>query len=271
MRTLWTHTLILLIAAGLFLHQIEAESVWFDEGWSANAASQNNLLAAANADTTNPPLYYVLIYLSAIFTGQSEFGLRWLSYALGMLTVALAGQLGYQLGGRRTAIFAALTAALSGPLLWASQEMRMYTLLAVLMGIILIAWEQLRTKPNRGCMDCAASSGTGDPLHAQYRACGRDLAQCGDAAGMVTQPQAANRPLDHWTDHCGGGVDTLLHHALPATDRRQQCSRSSNGARPQCVGRTVAGPLGSRHHNITDMAGGRNNPDSITDAPCTAP
>jgi hypothetical protein len=148
MRTLWTHTLILLIAAGLFLHQIEAESVWFDEGWSAYAASQNTILAAANADTTNPPLYYTLIYLSAIFTGQSEFGLRWLSYALGMLTVALAGRFGYRLGGHRTAIYATLVAALSGPLLWASQEMRMYTLLALLMAVILIAWEQLRTKPN---------------------------------------------------------------------------------------------------------------------------
>jgi hypothetical protein len=148
MQKLWLFTLILLIAAGLRLHNLDAQSVWFDEGWSAYAAAQPSPVAAALADATNPPLYYLLIYLTATFTGTSVFALRWLSFALGMVAVALSIQLGRQAGGR-AGVWAGIAAAVSLPMVWASQEMRMYTLLAVLVGVMIWAWERVRTAPTR--------------------------------------------------------------------------------------------------------------------------
>jgi hypothetical protein len=145
---LTTLTLILLAAAAARLPELGAQSVWFDEGWSAYAAAQPNLWAAANADETNPPLYYALIYLTAIFTGESEFGLRWLSFALGILAVAMSASLG-RLHSRFGAAGAGIVAALNLPLVWASQEMRMYTLLAVLVALMALAWERLRQHPTR--------------------------------------------------------------------------------------------------------------------------
>ncbi len=146
---LTTLTLILLVAAAVRLPDLGAQSVWFDEGWSAHAAAQPNLWAAANADTTNPPLYYALIYISARFTGETEFGLRWLSFALGMIAVALAARLG-RFHSRGAALGAGIVAALNLPLVWASQEMRMYTLLAVLVALMALGWTQVRHQPTRG-------------------------------------------------------------------------------------------------------------------------
>ncbi|MEO0564762.1 MAG: hypothetical protein AAF125_21835, partial [Chloroflexota bacterium] len=140
---------ILLIGAALRLHNIEAASVWFDEGWSAHAAAQTTIRAAAVSDATNPPIYYALINITARFTGMTEFGLRWLSFALGMVGVALAARLG-RVFGPVGAVGAAWAATLSLPLIWAAQEMRMYTLLAVFVTVAAIAWTQLRSRPSRG-------------------------------------------------------------------------------------------------------------------------
>ena len=46
--------LTLLFAGALRLHRIGAQSLWFDEGWSAWAAIQPVLAQALLADTTNP-------------------------------------------------------------------------------------------------------------------------------------------------------------------------------------------------------------------------
>ena len=56
---------LLLLATAVRLFQIQSQSIWFDEGWSAYAAAQPTLVAAWNADPTNPPLYYVLLNLAA--------------------------------------------------------------------------------------------------------------------------------------------------------------------------------------------------------------
>ena len=142
---------LLLLAAGARLIGIDAQSIWFDEGWSAYAAGQPTLWAAANADATNPPLYYMLIHLQVLATGESALALRWLSYALGMLATVLVVPLARRVtGSRAAAVLALAVAALSAPLWWASQEMRMYTLLAVLVGVMALAWERLRTRPTAG-------------------------------------------------------------------------------------------------------------------------
>ncbi len=141
--------LMILFAWATRLYHLDSQSIWFDEGWSAYAAVQPTLLAAADADPTNPPLYYMLLNLTTRGFGDSPFGLRVTSTFFGLLTVPLAFQLGRRLLGRQAGLYAAFLVGVSPLLWWASQEARMYTLLAVLVLIAALAWHQLLARPDR--------------------------------------------------------------------------------------------------------------------------
>ncbi len=135
--------IVLVLAAAVRFYQIQAQSIWFDEGWSAYSAIQPHLQAAIDSDKTNPPLYYIIVNIAAHGLGDSEFSLRWVSLAFGLLDIALAYQLGKQLFHVRAGIMAALLTAFSPLLWWASQEARMYTLLAMLVLLCALAWHKL--------------------------------------------------------------------------------------------------------------------------------
>lgn len=135
--------MVLLLAAATRLYPIQSQSIWFDEGWSAYAAIQPTVQTAIDSDKTNPPLYYVIVNLAARGFGDSEFALRWVSLAFGLLTTALAYQLGQQLFGGRAGAMAALLSACSPLLWWAAQEARMYTLLATLVLLCALMWHRL--------------------------------------------------------------------------------------------------------------------------------
>src|SRR5690606_7551333 len=122
------------------------QSIWFDEGWSAYAAVQPTLLAAVEADPTNPPLYYLVLNITARGFGDSPFGLRVASLLMGLLTIPLAYQLARRLFDARAGLYAAFLVSVSAPLWWASQEARMYTLLALLVLIAALAWHRLVTR-----------------------------------------------------------------------------------------------------------------------------
>jgi uncharacterized membrane protein len=138
----------MLFATAIRMHNLGLQSLWFDEGWSAFAASQPSLLDAARADSTNPPLYYVLLNAATRFWGDSEFALRLFSTLVCLLVIALTYRLAAQLFGRSAGVLAALLAALSTLLWWASQEARMYTLLALLVMVCALAWHSLLRKPS---------------------------------------------------------------------------------------------------------------------------
>ena len=140
---------ICLLAAGIRLYGITPLSVWFDEGIAINAAGQPNLWAVMTADPTNPPVYYLLLHLGIRLFGDSEFALRWCSLMIGLLVIPLGYLLGQALFNRRAGVWAALLMALSPPLWWASREVRMYGLMAVLMCILALAWWRLIKHPTR--------------------------------------------------------------------------------------------------------------------------
>lgn len=148
----------MLAAAALRLNGIQTQSLWFDEGWSAFAAAQPTLIAAFNADLTNPPLYYVLLNGFAGLAGDSEFALRLFSLFAGLITIPLSYQLGKRTAGDRAGWYAALLMSLSASLWWAAQEARMYTLLAVLILIAALAWQRLLTRPTRGAWIALAAA-----------------------------------------------------------------------------------------------------------------
>lgn len=140
----YVFVIIVLVLATVFrFYQIQAQSIWFDEGWSAYSAIQPTLQAAIDSDKTNPPLYYIIVNIAARGLGDSEFALRWVSLAFGLLDIALAYQLGKQLFNVRAGVMAALLTAFSPLLWWASQEARMYTMLAMLVLLCALAWHRL--------------------------------------------------------------------------------------------------------------------------------
>ena len=140
---------IVILASALRLWNIGAQSLWIDEGIAWRVATQPGLNEAVQADPTNPPLYFLLLYLNVRLAGDSEFALRWLSAACGILLVPLIYQLARRLFSPVAGLFAAVLIACSPPLWWASQEARMYALMAALAVAAALAWHQLIRKPTR--------------------------------------------------------------------------------------------------------------------------
>jgi mannosyltransferase len=153
---------ILLLAFGLRLYRIGAQSLWNDEGTSvALAARDLATITRGAANDIHPPLYYYLLHFWMALFGQSELGVRSLSALLGTLAVLLVFALGYLLtpvqhDGRRTGLLAALFAAVSPFQVYYSQEARMYILTAFLGAAsvyallrLLSGWQNDRILENR--------------------------------------------------------------------------------------------------------------------------
>jgi hypothetical protein len=149
-RSFWALGLligILLLAFGLRLYRIEAQSLWNDEGTSvALAARDLAAITRGAANDIHPPLYYYLLHFWMALFGKSELAVRSLSALLGTLVVLLVFALGCLLAAPvhhdatshrrdyscRTGLLAALFAALSPFQVYYSQEVRMYILTAFL-------------------------------------------------------------------------------------------------------------------------------------------
>lgn len=124
---------IVLLAWGLRLYRIDAQSFWYDEGVSA-AMTQRDvgaIVAAAAADI-HPPLYYLALRAWASLAGTSELALRFVSAMAGLATVALLARLAARPFGPVAAAGAALLLALSPLHVLYGQEARMYSLVAAL-------------------------------------------------------------------------------------------------------------------------------------------
>ncbi|MBE7471071.1 MAG: hypothetical protein DPW09_05265 [Anaerolineae bacterium] len=127
--------LLVIILAGfaLRLYRLGADSLWYDETVSAFLASESATeLIAHTARDIHPPGYYLLLHFWTLAAGSSEFALAFFSLVFGLLLIPLTYQLARLLANRQVAIWAALLVAVSPYHLWYSQEVRMYTLGAVL-------------------------------------------------------------------------------------------------------------------------------------------
>jgi 4-amino-4-deoxy-L-arabinose transferase-like glycosyltransferase len=140
-----TLLLVSLLLAGFALrvHRLGDKSVWWDEGLAAWAARQSlTEIARWTAADVHPPLYFWMLHFWRWGSGDSEFGLRLLSVAIGVLTVAATYRLGRKVGGSKAGLLAALLVSISRFDIWWSQEMRMYALAALLAALSL--WAAIR-------------------------------------------------------------------------------------------------------------------------------
>lgn len=123
---------IVLIGFAIRLYRLGAQSLWYDETVSAYLARQELPdLIRHTAHDIHPPAYYILLRYWTWLVGDGEFALAFFSLTFGVLLIALTYGLARRLLGQQSALWSAFLVAISSFHLWYSQEVRMYTLAAV--------------------------------------------------------------------------------------------------------------------------------------------
>ncbi len=151
--------IFLLAAAGRILN-IDAESLWVDEGFSYWAIRHPDMLGLILRDV-HPPLYFIGLRGWAGVAGITELALRYFSVLPSLLSVAVIYHVGRELARLRfpqqhntpshtlIPIFAMLLLALADMESYIAQETRMYTwhvLWAVCSMAFFLRWARLGTR-----------------------------------------------------------------------------------------------------------------------------
>ncbi len=125
--------MVVLGALALRLIGLQAQSIWYDEGWSIHLAREplgRALAQIASEGHTHPPGYYLVLMIWVRLFGHGVFAVRALSAVVGALTVWAVYALGAYLFDRSTGLMGAILLALAPAHVVYSQEARMYALLA---------------------------------------------------------------------------------------------------------------------------------------------
>lgn len=120
---------VILIAFAARLNTLGDPAFWYDEGlvgWSARLPFLET--ARWTAADVHPPLYFWSVTVWRWFVGESEFALRFISLAFGLLSVVTVYKIGERLQGPAVGNLAALFISLARFHIWWSQELRMYIL-----------------------------------------------------------------------------------------------------------------------------------------------
>ncbi|MCY4465186.1 MAG: glycosyltransferase family 39 protein [Chloroflexi bacterium] len=139
-RHAWMALLVLLLlAASLRFHRLDAQSLWYDEGITAahTARSLNELIPLLQVNV-HTPAYFLLLAGWTDVAGDSEFALRLPSALFSILSVALAYALGARLYGRLAGVAAAALVALNSFSIGYAQEARMYAMLTSIAGVSMV-------------------------------------------------------------------------------------------------------------------------------------
>lgn len=131
-RTLWAMVMVLAVAFGLRVWLIADTNFNWDEGYSMWMSRQAPAqLFDSTARDVHPPLYYLALKTTRAALGDGELSARFLSVGAGVLTVALAFQIGRAVGGDVAGVVAALLMALSRGNIHIAQLARMHALAAL--------------------------------------------------------------------------------------------------------------------------------------------
>ncbi len=139
---------LILAAWALRVHSLDVQSLWYDEGVTAQVARLGTReLARWTANDIQPPLYYLLVggwlHLLDPWAGPLAYVLRFVSAAFGVLLAPLLWALGRRLWHEQAGALAALVVACSPLMVYYSQEARMYTLLLALVAaeaLVVVRW-----------------------------------------------------------------------------------------------------------------------------------
>jgi 4-amino-4-deoxy-L-arabinose transferase-like glycosyltransferase len=129
-----------LLGNALRLHELEAQSLWSDEGLSLYRSALSlpevlaNTITIDGVDTRDatPPFYFLLLWAFRAVAGETVFALRFASVAVSTLAIPLIYLLGSLTLGRRVGLIAAIFLAISPFHIWQSQVLRNYGILITL-------------------------------------------------------------------------------------------------------------------------------------------
>ncbi len=146
--------MILLTGWALRTHDLDARSLWADEGWTMVLSQGPGLddVTQTLAADQHPPLFFGAFRLWRDVTGDSEFAARYFSVLIGLVAVAGVYRLGRELFGPVTGLLAALLLALADLPIDLSQEVRHYGLMvtwAVYSSLFYVQWWRRPSRGNR--------------------------------------------------------------------------------------------------------------------------
>ena len=128
-------SLLSIIGVGALLRfrLLDAQSLWYDEGFSIYLARLPiREMTQGTAQDIHPPLYYLLLHFWICMLGDSPFVARVFSVFGGVLNIPLAYALSRHLWNRRAGLLAAFCMAISPLAVYYSQETRMYAWLTTI-------------------------------------------------------------------------------------------------------------------------------------------
>lgn len=174
MRRWCAVVLILLLAFGLRMLDLQERPLWYDEAFATLYAALSpariiygtvTRVGGAGAADVHPLLYYFLLHGWMRVAGQSPFAVRFLSVGLGFITIALLWRLATWCFDRWTGLAVGLLAAINPFHVAYSQEARMYALLGLT--AVAAAWGLLRALEERSGT-CHGSSARSPGTHGRW-------------------------------------------------------------------------------------------------------
>ncbi len=134
---------ILLLSAGLRIHDLDRLEIWVDEGNSILTArrSLSDIATVLKLDSSPPAYYFTLHYWMAVF-GDSPFALRMLAVTGSVLLTGVIYTIGRRWMGTAVGLWAAFFVSASSTQIFFSQQVRMYSWLSLL--ALLSVWWLVR-------------------------------------------------------------------------------------------------------------------------------
>lgn len=128
-KNVWIWLVIIILLAGcLRFYQIEKESLWYDEGYTLETISQNDMWTTIMSRDNTPPLYYYSLKYWCSKFGFTEFGMRSFSAVFGILSVLIIFFIGKELFDVERGLVTAALMAVEMTHIMISQEARVYSL-----------------------------------------------------------------------------------------------------------------------------------------------
>lgn len=157
---------VLVIGAALRLANLAGQSLWLDEAFSVVLAQApwHSFVYELRTREANMGFYF-LVLRPWLRIGTDEASVRLLSALLGIATMPAVAALATRLFDRRVGLYAALLLAADPLAVWASQEARAYSLVALL--VTCSTWALVRG------MDADAAQMAGRPRTLRARSVGR--------------------------------------------------------------------------------------------------
>jgi hypothetical protein len=150
--------IILLVAAGLRLWGLNATSLWYDEVITMQVARADGLASLVNRldrlDGTRAPLHPLVLQGWLRVFGPSDLAGRLFSVLCGVATIAVVFLLARDAFDVGTALWSAWLAAVCPPLIYYSQEARMYAWLVLLTCLSWLVFVRFRREPSPLSCSC---------------------------------------------------------------------------------------------------------------------